>query len=147
MYAFTSLPLVREKTGPRVFSARNAYRFCKDMATLAQETFQVLTLATDGAIIGRHLISLGLANCTLAHPREVFRPAVLDGAIEIVLVHNHVSGDPSPSDVDWDLTRNLCRAGQIMDIPVVDHIIIGRGKRRFCSLRSLRKNACWWTAK
>ena len=74
-------------------------------------------------------------NTVLVHPREVFRVAVICGATGVVLMHNHPSGEPQPSDADIKVTRDLIRAGQLMQIDVVDHVIIGNGKH--CSLREL----------
>jgi len=68
---------------------------------------------------------VGTATAALAHPREVFRIAVLASASSIIAVHNHPSGDPSPSAADIQLTRQLREAGQALDIPVLDHVIIG----------------------
>ena len=108
---------------------------CCDMSTMAQESFQILTLNPKSKLIDRHLITLGLADSSLVHPREVFRPAILDGASSIILVHNHPSGDPTPSVEDIRITRQLIEAGNILGIKILDHIVIGRGSTPFISLR------------
>jgi len=77
----------------------------------------------------------GTLDTILVHPREVFRLALTAAAAAIVLAHNHPSGDPSPSEADVKVTRDLIRAGQLLKIEVLDHIIIGQP--RFCSLREL----------
>ena len=72
-------------------------------------------------------MSLGTVNSTLVHPREVFRPAVTDGAASIIVSHCHPSGDPSPSAEDIRITRKLIEAGKIVEIPILDHLIVGDG--------------------
>ena len=72
-------------------------------------------------------VSLGTLNASLVHPREVFGPALREGAASLVLIHNHPSGDPTPSREDVRLTRQLVEAGQLLDLPVHDHVIVGNG--------------------
>lgn len=98
------------------------------------ECFVVLLLNTRRRIRGHHVVSTGTLDTILVHPREVFRTAVLSAAA-IVLMHNHPSGDPSPSEADIKVTRDLIRAGQLMKIEVLDHVIVGNPKH--CSLREL----------
>jgi len=133
--AVVSLPLLREPSGARVSNPAEISAACADMRMLAQECQQVFTLDAKNRIINRHMITLGLVNATLSHPREIFRPAITDGAAGIVLVHNHPSGDPTPSAEDVSITRKAVEAGKIVDIRVVDHVIIGRGERKYVSLR------------
>jgi DNA repair protein RadC len=101
--------------------------YVEDMRDLAQEVFVTLTLNTKNRVIKRHLVSLGTVNSTLVAPREVFRPAILNGASSIIVAHSHPSGDPSPSAEDIRITRKLVEAGKILEIPVLDHLIIGDG--------------------
>ena len=86
-------------------------------------------------------MSQGLLDTILVHPREVFRSAIAARAAAIVLVHNHPSGDPSPSDADIKVTRDLIRAGQLLKIEVLDHVILGRATvdrpKDYSSLREL----------
>lgn len=89
------------------------------------ESFQVLLLNTRKRLIRAEPISQGLLDTILVHPREVFRAAIVANAAAIVLVHNHPSGDPAPSEADIKVTRDLIRAGQLLKIEVVDHVIIG----------------------
>jgi DNA repair protein RadC len=77
-------------------------------------------------MINRHLVSLGIADASLVHCREVFRPAIHDGAMNILVAHNHPSGDPTPSSEDVQITRKLVDAGRIIGIELLDHVIIGR---------------------
>ena len=90
------------------------------------ESFQVLLLNVRKKLIRAEEISQGLLDTILVHPREVFRAAIMANAAGIVLVHNHPSGDPAPSEADIKVTRDLIRAGQLLKIEVVDHVIIGR---------------------
>jgi DNA repair protein RadC len=117
---------VRETTGNLLSCPAEVYSTFRDMGTLSQESVQIATLNAKRAMIDRHLITLGLANASLAHPREVFRPAIVDGATSILVIHNHPSGDPTPSGEDLHITRQLIEAGKIIGIFVIDHIIIGR---------------------
>ncbi len=105
------------------------------------ESFQVLLLNTRKRLIRAEEISQGLLDTLLVHPREVFRAAIMANAAGIVLVHNHPSGDPTPSEADIKVTRDLIRAGQLLKIEVVDHVIIGRATaeraKDYASLREL----------
>jgi DNA repair protein RadC len=105
------------------------------------ENFQVVLLNTRRRLIRVEQISQGTLDTILVHPREVFRSAISAGAAAIVLAHNHPSGDPTPSEADIKVTRDLIRAGQLLKIEVLDHIILGRATeekpRYFVSLREL----------
>ena len=105
------------------------------------ESFQVLLLNTRKKLIRVEEISVGTLDTILVHPREVFRAAIAANAAAIVLVHNHPSGDPTPSEADIKVTRDLIRAGQLLKIEVVDHIILGRTSasraKDYASLREL----------
>ncbi|MDD5138689.1 MAG: DNA repair protein RadC [Verrucomicrobiales bacterium] len=105
------------------------------------ESFQALLLNTRKRLIRVEEISDGTLDTILVHPREVFRAAIVANAAGIVLVHNHPSGDPTPSEADIKVTRDLIRAGQLLKIEVVDHVIIGRATaeraKDYSSLREL----------
>jgi DNA repair protein RadC len=90
------------------------------------ETFQILLLNTRRRLIKVEQVSDGTLDTILVHPREVFRAAIACNAAALVLVHNHPSGDPTPSEADIRVTRDLLRAGQVLKIEVLDHIILGR---------------------
>ena len=90
------------------------------------ENFQVVFLNTRRRLIGVQNLSQGTLDTLLIHPREVFAAAITKRAAAIVLVHNHPSGDPTPSEADIRMTRDLIRAGQLLRIDVLDHIIFGR---------------------
>jgi DNA repair protein RadC len=105
------------------------------------EHFQAVLLNTRRKLIRVERVSQGTLDTLLVHPREVFRIAIAAGASALVLVHNHPSGDPTPSEADIKVTRDLIRAGQLLKIEVLDHIILGRRTlerpRDFVSLREL----------
>lgn len=109
--------------------------------TYTVETLQVLLLNTRRRLIGVQTLSQGTLDTILVHPREVFAPAISKRASALVLVHNHPSGDPTPSEADIKVTRDLMRAGQLLQIQVLDHVILGRRTeerpRDFVSLREL----------
>lgn len=90
------------------------------------ENFQVVLLTTRRRLIRVERVSQGTLDTLLVHPREVFRPAIAANAAALILVHNHPSGDPTPSEADIKVTRDLIRAGQLLKIEILDHIILGR---------------------
>jgi DNA repair protein RadC len=106
------------------------------------EHFQAVLLNTRRRLISIEKISKGTLDTILVHPREVFKLAIAANASAIVLVHNHPSGDPTPSEADIKVTRDLIRAGQLLKIDVLDHVILGRHsqdrERDYASLRELR---------
>jgi DNA repair protein RadC len=99
------------------------------------ECFVVLLLNTRRRVKGHHIVSMGTLDTILVHPREVFRHALVAAAGAIVLLHNHPSGEPQPSEADIKVTRDLIRAGQLLKIEVLDHVIMGNPSH--CSLREL----------
>jgi DNA repair protein RadC len=99
------------------------------------ECFIVLLLNTRRKVKGHNLASMGTLDQLMVHARDVFRTAICSAASAIVLMHNHPSGEPEPSDADIRVTRDLIRAGQLLKIEVLDHVIVGNP--RFCSLREL----------
>lgn len=94
----------------------------------AVERFGVVLFDVKHRVIRTAVISVGLLDASLVHPREVFREATGSGAASLALFHNHPSGDPTPSQDDVALTERLARAGDLMGIPVVDHVILGEGR-------------------
>ena len=99
------------------------------------ECFFVLLLNTRRRVKAHVLVAHGTLDTILVHPREVFRAAITANAAAVVLAHNHPSGEATPSEADIKVTRDLIRAGQLLKIDVVDHVIIGNGQR--ASLREL----------
>lgn len=100
---------------------------------LAVEEFHVLALGSQSQILADLLITRGILNSSLVHPREVFRAAIAEAAAGIIVVHNHPSGDPTPSADDRAVTRQLVDAGRLLDLPVYDHVIVGGGGERYVS--------------
>jgi DNA repair protein RadC len=92
------------------------------------EEFHVAVLDAQHRLERDILVTRGILNSSLVHPREVFREAIAERAAAIILVHNHPSGDPTPSADDRNVTDQLVAAGRLLDIPVHDHVIIGRGR-------------------
>lgn len=99
------------------------------------ECFVVLMLNTRRRVRGHQLLTIGTMDTLLVHPREVFRGAIIAGASAIILMHNHPSGEPEPSQADISVTRDLIRAGQLLKIEALDHVIMGNQKHS--SLRAL----------
>ena len=91
-----------------------------------QEHFMLVTLDSANHIIGVHELTKGLANKTAVHPREAFRAAIADDAVSVMFAHNHPSGNTEPSAEDMSITRVLCAAGRILQIPVLDHLILSK---------------------
>jgi len=101
------------------------------MARLRYETrehFIIILLSTKNHVLATPTISIGSLNASIVHPRELFREAINHSAAAVILVHNHPSGDPTPSCEDIDLTRKLIDVGKILEIHVLDHVIIGDNK-------------------
>lgn len=117
-------------------SPQEVYEFARDTIRLDEamtERFIIILLNSKLRIVGYEVVSIGGLNSTSAHPREVFRPAIVHGAHAVICLHNHPSGDPSPSPEDIKLTDMLVKAGEILEIDVLDHIIYAEGC--YCSLR------------
>jgi len=95
-----------------------------------KECFTLLLLDTRNQLIAESNISMGSLDRSIVHPREVFREAIARGAAKVIAVHNHPSGDPSPSEEDRAITRRLAEAGELVGIELVDHVVIGDGEYR-----------------
>lgn len=93
-----------------------------------REEFLAVLLDGKGRNIGFNVVSVGTLTASLVHPREVFKAAILANAASIILVHNHPSGDPTPSEEDRALTRRLKQAGELVGIKILDHVVIGDGR-------------------
>ena len=103
-------------------------RCAPTMRDLPHEEFRVLLLNTQHAVLREVTVTRGILDGSIVHPREVFRSAIAEAAAAIVLVHNHPSGDPTPSAEDRSVTRQLADAGTLVGIPVLDHVVIGDGR-------------------
>lgn len=120
-------------------SPEEVFEYTRDMMRLQKEHLRGLYLDTRNKLVRDEMVTIGTLNASLAHPREIFHPAVETHAAAIILVHNHPSGDPLPSKDDIQLTKQIYEASKIMDIEVLDHVIIGNDK--YCSLKD--KTQIW----
>ncbi len=102
--------------------------YLDDIADKVQEYFVSLTLTTGKKVIRKRIITIGLLDKSQIHPREVFADAITDRAASIIIAHNHPSGDPEPSNSDIRITRQLICTGEIIGIPILDHIIVSKNK-------------------
>jgi len=102
--------------------------YSPDMSCLKKEHFKSIFLDSRKRIIKEETIFIGSLNASIIHPREIFQAAFEEGAAAIILLHNHPSGDPKPSDDDIEITEQLAKAGEILGIEVIDHLIIGHNK-------------------
>jgi DNA repair protein RadC len=115
--------------GAPIRSPRDVYHaYVGRLQDLPVEEFHVAVLDAQHRLERDVLVTRGILNSSLVHPREVFREAIAERAAAIVLVHNHPSGDPTPSPDDRAVTEQLVAAGRLLDIPVHDHVIVGRGR-------------------
>ena len=122
------IPTLLEVPQSKLDRPEAVYAYLKDILETYphQESFWVVFLTTRHHAMGRQMVTLGTATASLAHPREVFRAAIIAGCTGIVLAHNHPSGDPAPSAADIQVTRQLREASRILGIDLVDHVVLGR---------------------
>ena len=111
---------------PAISKPADVLSLVADLREKRKEHFVALLLNARNQVLHREDVSVGSLNASLVHPREVFAPAVGSAAAAVILVHNHPSGDVTPSRDDLDLTDRMVKAGQIMGIDVLDHLIVGR---------------------
>ncbi len=116
--------LLKDKKAALLMSPADVARELKDIAVLKKEHFIIFYLDPRLQQIKRETISVGLLETSLVHPREVFEPAILHTASQIIVAHNHPSGDTVPSESDLEVTKRLVIAGQVLGIEVLDHIIV-----------------------
>lgn len=127
---------LRSEDRPKIASPDDVFDLLGlEMAALEQEQLRVVLLDTKNHVLGTVTVYQGSANQAMVRPGEVFRGAVRRNAVGIIVVHNHPSGDPTPSGADVALTAELVKAGKLLAIEVIDHLIIGQG--RHASLRRL----------
>lgn len=119
--------LVSERRAPpyKVSSPSDAYKAFARYAKARTEKFVVATLNGAHEIVRLHIVSIGLVNRTVVHPREVFFPAIKDNAVAILVCHNHPSSHLDPSPEDIEITRRLRESGDILGIPLLDHLVVG----------------------
>ena len=114
----------------------------REMRMLRKESLRVVLLDTRYHLIRIEEVSIGSVNESIAHPRDVFRPAVIASAYAVIVVHNHPSGDSSPSQTDHSLTRRLAEAAELLQIKLLDHIIIGARPSKARAISVSKKQAC-----
>jgi DNA repair protein RadC len=110
-----------------------------DLMWQSQERFAVLMLDVKHRVVGKQIISIGTATETIAHPRDIFREVIRQGAVRMIIAHNHPSGNVHPSPEDIELTRRLLVGAQLLGIPLLDHLILGNGDHL-----SLRQSTGLW---
>ena len=142
MYRIPSVKIQLVKDGTIAASERPYISTPEDVAAimrpvievLAEERMYVMLLSTKNRVNAIQEVSVGSLNASVVHPREIFKAAILSNAAALILVHNHPSGDPTPSPEDVHLTKKLIEAGLLLDIPVLDHVIMGD---RYKSLKEM----------
>lgn len=126
-----SPPLYSKK---KLKSPQAVYQFLSDeFSSLDREIGCVLNLKTNGEVINLNVVSMGSLNASIMEPREVFKSRILSNAASIILLHNHPSGELQPSEEDMKVTKRIGAAGEMLGIPLLDHIILGQGE--YMSLR------------
>ena len=114
----------RPKLRQKISSADDAYKHLSEYHDLEREHFIAITLDGDSRVIDTRVISIGTINQSLVHPREVYKPAIQDGAVAIIIAHNHPSGQVQPSIEDRRITKRLKEVGSIIGIELLDHLIL-----------------------
>ena len=125
--------LLQHKQSALLLSPKDVWDELKDIRDNKKEHFVIFFLDTRNQEIKREIISMGSLTASLVHPREVFEPAVRYSAAQIIVAHNHPSGDPEPSKEDLEVTQKLVESGKILGIDVIDHVVVT--KDRFLSLK------------
>ena len=129
LFEFNKRYSLAKRDGEPIKSARDVFEYASQrLITNQQETFMILLLDSKNRIVKDEVISIGTLNASIIHPREVFKSAIRESANSIILVHNHPSGDPEPSAEDEQITKKLFEAGELLNIKVLDHIIVGKDK-------------------
>lgn len=139
LFEFNKRHHLAKQNGRPIRSAKDVFEYASSKLNgLAQEYFMILHLDSKNRIIKNETVSIGTLNSSLIHPREVFKSAIKESANSIILVHNHPSGDPTPSEEDEQITERLFDAGELLNIKVLDHVIIGTEK--YYSFKEKSKN-------
>jgi len=128
--------LLKGKRTKIYLTPKDVWDELKDLHNHKKEHFVIFYLDARNQEIKREIISVGSLNANLVHPREVFEPAVRNLAAQIILAHNHPSGDPEPSEDDLEITKRLVESGKILGIEIIDHIIVA--KNGFISFKEKR---------
>ena len=127
----------RKNPSPEISNPRAVYDLVQPLVRdKIQEHFYVLYLNGRNRLLSLELVSVGTLNASIVHPRDVFRPAIMQGANSVLVVHNHPSGETDPSEEDLAITRRLGEAGELLGIQLLDHVIVANGS--FTSLKDER---------
>ena len=138
LFEFNKRHAISKRAGKAIKCAKDVYEYAQPLLSgKDKEHFMILHLDSKSRVIKDEIISIGILNASLVHPREVFKSAIKESANAIVLVHNHPSGDAEPSKVDEDVTSRLNETGKLLKIKVIDHVIIG--KDNYYSFRESQK--------
>jgi len=138
LFEFNKRHAISKREGKPIKCAKDVYEYAQPLLSgKDKEHFMILHLDSKNRVIKDEIISIGILNASLVHPREVFKSAIKESANAIVLVHNHPSGDAEPSKVDEDVTNRLNETGKLLKINVIDHVIIG--KDSYYSFRESQK--------
>lgn len=130
---------IREEDNPKVSCPQDVVNLFPDLPFLNQEHFKAIFLDVKGKVIKEKTLFIGTLDASIVHPREVFKEAVACSAASVIVLHNHPSGDCTPSREDIEITKTLKQAGDLLSIPLQDHIIMGKG--RYYSVRE--KSDIW----
>jgi len=125
--------MLKDKQTALLLSPKDVWHELRDIRDNKKEHFVVFFLDSRNQEIKREIISVGTLNANLVHPREVFEPAIRCNAAQIIVAHNHPSGDTDPSPEDESITKRLAEAGRILGIEILDHIVVSKDK--YCSLK------------
>lgn len=117
--------LFSQKSETYLRNPKEVFEYVKEISKSKKEIFKGLYLDVKNRLICDEIISIGTINASLVHPREVFYPAIKHNAVSIILVHNHPSGDPAPSEDDIKVTKSLLKVSKIIEIEIIDHLIVG----------------------
>ena len=127
LFEFNKRHNISKQNGKPIKTAKDVFDYCSPkLSGVDKEQFMILHLDTRNKIIKDEIVSVGTLNSSLIHPREVFKSAIKESANAIILVHNHPSGDAEPSEEDKKITDILFKAGELLSIKVLDHVIIGK---------------------
>ena len=127
LFEFNKRHSLSKQNGKPIKTAKDVFEYCSPkLSGVDKEHFMILHLDTRNKIIKDEIVSVGTLNSSLIHPREVFKSAIKESANAIILVHNHPSGDAEPSEEDKKITDILFKAGELLSIKVLDHVIIGK---------------------
>jgi DNA repair protein RadC len=109
---------------PKISTAEDIYKECKEILNMSKEVMVAFYLDTKSKVMAREIISVGILNASLIHPREVFRSAIFCNANSIIIAHNHPSDDHTPSGSDTEVTKLLFKAGELLGIELLDHVVV-----------------------